>query len=169
MTTNILFSPVDGLKLSLIYAEPEGAPKGIVQIAHGMCEHKERYIPLMEFLASNGFAAVCHDHRGHGASVKSPEDLGYMGKGGWLAMVDDAKAVTDWAKARWPGREQLYPEILRRKLSGDYGPEFRETYGVPLWQEQTGDPGLAPKGHFIARTMISVEALSTLRPHPSLK
>ena len=103
MTTDILISPVDGLRLSLMYVDPEGAPKGIVQIVHGMCEHKERYIPLMEFLASNGFACVCCDLRGHGASVKSPEDLGYMGKGGWLAMVDDAKAVTDWAKARWPG------------------------------------------------------------------
>ena len=103
MTADILVSPVDGLKLSLIYVAPEGAPKGIVQLVHGMCEHKERYIPLMEFLASNGFAVVCHDHRGHGASVESPEDLGYMGKEGWLAMVKDTKAVSDWAKARWPG------------------------------------------------------------------
>ena len=47
MTTDILISPVDGLKLSLMYVAPEGAPKGIVQIVHGMCEHKERYIPFM--------------------------------------------------------------------------------------------------------------------------
>lgn len=69
----------------------------------------------------------------------------------------------------WPRRAQLYLDILRRKRSGDYGREFRDTYGVPVWQEQTSDPKLAPKGHFIARTMMSVEALATLRPHPSLK
>ena len=103
MKTDILLSPVDGLSLSILYNEPETAPRGIVQIAHGMCEHKERYIPLMEFLAANGFAAVCNDHRGHGASVRSAEDLGFLGKGGWLAMVDDLKAVTLWAKAKWPG------------------------------------------------------------------
>lgn len=103
MNTDILVSPVDGLKLSLMYLVPEGEPRGIVQIVHGMCEHKERYIPLMEFIASKGFAVVCHDHRGHGASVESPEDLGYMGKDGWLSMVKDTKAVSDWAKARWPG------------------------------------------------------------------
>ena len=40
MTTDILISPVDGLRLSLMYVAPEGAPKGIVQIVHGMCEHK---------------------------------------------------------------------------------------------------------------------------------
>ena len=103
MNADTLISPVDGLKLSLIYAEPAEAPKGIVQIAHGMCEHKERYIPLMEYLCQNGFAVVCNDHRGHGASVQSPEDLGYMGKGGWLAMVEDLKAVTLWARNKWPG------------------------------------------------------------------
>ena len=57
-------------------------PSAVVQLVHGMCEHKERYYPLMEFLASRGFACVIHDHRGHGGSVKSPEDLGYFYKGG---------------------------------------------------------------------------------------
>ena len=103
MNSDTIISPVDGLKLSLIFSEPAEAPKGIVQIAHGMCEHKERYIPLMEYLCQNGYAVVCNDHRGHGASVKSPEDLGYMGKGGWLAMVDDTREVTLWAKKKWPG------------------------------------------------------------------
>ena len=53
MNADTIISPVDGLKLSFIYAEPAAAPRGIVQIAHGMCEHKERYIPLMEFLCRN--------------------------------------------------------------------------------------------------------------------
>lgn len=103
MQTSTIAPPVDGIQLSLIYTEPENAPKGIVQIAHGMCEHKERYIPLMEFLAANGYAVVCNDHRGHGASVKSEADLGYMGKDGWLHLVEDLKAVTEWARDKWPG------------------------------------------------------------------
>ena len=103
MNPDIIVSPVDGLKLSLIYDEPSTAPLGIVQISHGMCEHKERYIPLMEYLCRNGFAVVCSDHRGHGASVRTEDDLGYMGKGGWLAMVKDLRAVTLWAKDKWPG------------------------------------------------------------------
>lgn len=98
-----LISPLDGLQIALLYIAPQETPKGIVQIAHGMCEHKERYIPLMEFLADKGFAVVCNDHRGHGASVALPDDLGYMGKDGWLAMVNDQKAVTEWARKQWPG------------------------------------------------------------------
>ena len=68
-------SKVDGLQLSVMTITPDCAPVGIVQISHGMCEHKERYIPIMEFLASKGFACIIHDHRGHGGSVKSEEDL----------------------------------------------------------------------------------------------
>ena len=98
-------SPCDGLELSCLFAEPSAEPKGIVQLSHGMCEHKERYVPLMEFLAQNGYASVINDHRGHGASVRSKEDLGYMDKRGWLSMVLDTKAVTDWARKRWPGKQ----------------------------------------------------------------
>ena len=59
----------------------------------------------------------------------------------------------------WPGRTQLFPELLRHKQTGDYDKQFKDTYGVPVYQEQTGDPNLAPKGHFIGRTMMAVEAL----------
>ena len=69
----------------------------------------------------------------------------------------------------WPGRIWLFPEILRRKQSGDYGKEFRDTYGVPVYQEQTSDPSLAPKGHFIGRTMMAVEALWPYRNKTKLK
>ena len=69
----------------------------------------------------------------------------------------------------WPGRIGLFPEILRRKQSGDYGKEFRDTYGVPVYQEQTSDPSLAPKGHFIGRTMMAVEALWPYRNKTKLK
>lgn len=63
----------------------------------------------------------------------------------------------------WPGRTQLFPELLRRKQTGDYSKEFKDTYGIPIYQEQTGNPSLAPKGHFIGRTMMAVEALRPRR------
>ena len=69
----------------------------------------------------------------------------------------------------WPGRIQLFPEILRRKQSGDYGKEFRDTFGTRVYQEQTGDPNLAPKGHYIGRTMMAVEALWPYRNKTKLR
>lgn len=59
----------------------------------------------------------------------------------------------------WPGRIQLFEELLRRKRTGDFEKQFKDTYGIPVYQEQTGEPTLAPKGHFIGSTMMAVEAL----------
>ena len=59
----------------------------------------------------------------------------------------------------WPGRIQLFEELLRRKQTGDFEKQFKDTYGIPVYQEQTGESKHAPKGHFIGRTMMAVEAL----------
>lgn len=103
MKTMKLRASADDLDLAVAIMEPQTAPKGIVQLVHGMCEHKERYYGFMEFLAGNGYVAVIHDHRGHGESVKSAEDLGYMYKGGWEALVEDIRIVGDMARAAYPG------------------------------------------------------------------
>lgn len=94
----------DELQLSVMVKAPS-EPKAIVQIVHGMCEHKERYMQFMDFLVSKGYACVIHDHRGHGESVKKTQDLGYMYKGGWKAMVEDVKVVNQWIKSQYPGRK----------------------------------------------------------------
>lgn len=98
-----LKASADDLDLSLLVDEPYETPKGIVQLVHGMCEHKERYIPFMEFLVANGYIVIIHDHRGHGESVKSKDDLGYMYSGGWTALIEDVKVVNEYAHKRWPG------------------------------------------------------------------
>lgn len=59
----------------------------------------------------------------------------------------------------WPGRIQLFEELLRRKQTGDFEKQFKDTYGIPVYQEQTGEQTLAPKDHFIGSTMMAVEAL----------
>ena len=69
----------------------------------------------------------------------------------------------------WPGRTQLFQELLHRKQTGDYDKQFKDTYGIPVYQEQTGDPNLAPKGHYIGRTMMAVEALWPWRNSFKLK
>ena len=96
-------SKVDGLQLSVMTITPDCAPVGIVQISHGMCEHKERYIPIMEFLASKGFACIIHDHRGHGGSVKSEEDLGYFYQGGEKGLIADVALVGTQMKKETSG------------------------------------------------------------------
>ena len=93
----------DGLDISVIALRPDGEVKAVLQIAHGMCGSKERYIPFMRYMSSRGVACVANDHRGHGASILSSDDLGYMYEGGYEALIDDMHVVHDWIAGEFPG------------------------------------------------------------------
>lgn len=100
-----LESTADNLPISMAAILPDGPaePACILQLVHGMCEHKERYFPFMEYMASHGFACFIHDHRGHGASVKDSGDLGYFYEGGMEGMIEDIRSVTLEARKAFPG------------------------------------------------------------------
>ena len=100
--TFTLRSAHDDLDISVMAVTPESSPKAIIQLVHGMCEYKERYVPFMKFLCSEGFACVIHDHRGHGASVKSADDLGYFYSGGWRGIVSDILTVNEEIRKMYP-------------------------------------------------------------------
>ena len=93
----ILKSDVDALDISVVVVSPEeGSPKMALQLAHGMCGCKERFMPFMEYMASKGVLCVANDHRGHGESVRKTDDLGYMYEGGADAMVEDMAQISRW-------------------------------------------------------------------------
>ena len=66
-----LKSQHDQIELGVSLRVPSGGPRGILQLVHGMAEHRERYHDFMDYCAERGFVVVIHDHRGHGASVVS--------------------------------------------------------------------------------------------------
>ena len=94
-------SKVDGLEISAMEVLPTGELKGVLQLVHGMCEYKERYLDFMKFMADNGIACVIHDHRGHGKSVKDDSDLGFMYEGGAEGLVEDTRVITLMAKEKY--------------------------------------------------------------------
>lgn len=65
-------------KIHAIAWKPEGKPKAVLQICHGMVEFIERYDEFARFLAKQGFYVVGNDHLGHGASVTSNDRHGYF-------------------------------------------------------------------------------------------
>ena len=97
-----LRSRFDGLDISVIVMRPEGEARAVLQLAHGMSGCKERFIPFMDYMAEHGVVCVANDHRGHGESVKSSQDLGYMYGGGWQALVDDMRGVTEAIAYEYP-------------------------------------------------------------------
>lgn len=102
MKNFVVNSDYDQLALKGIVYVPSGKKKGIVQIVHGMCEYKERYIDFMKFLCSQGYVAACYDQRGHGDSVETEEDLGWFGDSNAVAIVEDAAKVTRCLKKQYP-------------------------------------------------------------------
>ncbi|WP_102337598.1 alpha/beta fold hydrolase [Collinsella provencensis] len=54
------------------------APRGLIQLVHGMAEHVERYAPFAAYLCEQGFAVCANDHVGHGKTVSSADELGHM-------------------------------------------------------------------------------------------
>lgn len=83
---------------------PDGEAKAIVQIAHGIAEHIDRYAEFMEFLAGNGYIVVANDHLGHGKSINGPEDLGFfVARDGWNYVLRDMEKLHDRTVKEHPG------------------------------------------------------------------
>ena len=133
---------------------PEGDIRGLVQLCHGMAEHSARYAKLGEYLASYGYAAFCHDHRGHGKTCREGEVLGYFGEtGGWDALVNDAVALGEIMRRRYPDG----PYILFGHSMGSLIVSSMAALGRPTLYDAfilCGSPApnpLAPVGKAMAR------------------
>lgn len=85
-----------------IYA-PAGAPRGIVQIVHGLGEHSRRYLRLISKLLDAGFVVCADDHIGHGATAMASGVWADSGSGGLTAIVADEVTLRERTLAAYPG------------------------------------------------------------------
>lgn len=68
---------------------PDGEPRAVVQIVHGVAEYIDRYAPFAGWLASQGFLVAGEDHLGHGKTA-SDQLYGYFGaEHGWDLVLED--------------------------------------------------------------------------------
>jgi len=70
-----------------IYTPRYSAPKGIVQLSHGMVDYVGRYKALANFLTGEGYILAGNHHLGHGRSARSPEELGFFASEGGASLV----------------------------------------------------------------------------------
>ena len=83
-----------GAPLAYLKYPHQGTNRGLIHICHGMAEHKERYHPLMEYLASLGFTVYAHDHRRHGESLAEGEAVGiFLKEDTFETIVDDIDII----------------------------------------------------------------------------
>ncbi len=108
----------------------KGDVKFIVQIAHGMAEHSERYSHFAEFLVKHGAAVYASDHRGHGRNVKDTDQYGvWPDKKTWCSIVDDIKILNDISAKNFPGVPVF---ILGHSMGSFLIRTFITTYSIGL-------------------------------------
>ena len=84
---------------------PDGKPRAVVQIAHGIAEHIARYDAFAAFLAEHGYIVVLHDQLGHGKSAPDEAHLGFFSEeNGWEKAVQDIRSLHDKTAAKYPGK-----------------------------------------------------------------
>lgn len=82
---------------------PEGAPRAVLQIAHGVSEYVLRYEDFAGYLTERGFAVVGNDHLGHGLSVSDGAPRLYFGpKGSWNWVVEDMESLRKLTHRHFP-------------------------------------------------------------------
>lgn len=147
-------SEKDNLNLSIAIIEPKVKPKEIVQISHGMSEHKERYYDFMKYLSDNGYICVIHDHRGHGASVKSEKDLGYFYSENIDFLVDDLYKITKYIKNKYPNlKVNLFSHSMGTLVARNYLKKYDEEISKVILCGPPTKNNLASLGVIIAKVL----------------
>ena len=101
MRADFWFDSCGAGKIHVCRWMPEGEPKAVFQIVHGIAEVAERYDAFAQVLAQRGFVVVADDHMGHGESVGEGDTKGYF-TGGWFSAVADSYHLLEMTKAEYP-------------------------------------------------------------------
>ena len=132
---------------------PEGSPRAIVQIAHGLTEHSARYARLAAALNAAGYAVYASDHRGHGPKAAAA-DLGHFAdESGWDKVVGDLWTLNRRIAAEQPGTPIIF---LGHSLGSFLGRGFIAQHsdalaGAALSGSSGKPPAIATLGRLIAR------------------
>jgi alpha-beta hydrolase superfamily lysophospholipase len=104
----------DGHSIHASVWSPPNSASRVIQIFHGLGEHRGRYARFAAQAAARNMAVVAHDHRGHGADAAEP---GYFAdENGWSLLSDDGLQVLKSMKTRFPDA----PMVLLGHSMGSY-------------------------------------------------
>lgn len=82
--------------------EEDESIRGMVQIAHGMCETAYRYRELAQHLTTAGYAVYANDHIGHGRTAYDSDKLGNPGADAFNRMADSMRELGKLAAVEHP-------------------------------------------------------------------
>lgn len=99
--------------------QPEGQPRALVLVSHGMAEYVTRYNHLGQALNKAGYLMAGYNHLGHGE--EAPIKGYFADQDGWGRTVADLKAIMDWLAAQYPGcKRVLFGHSMGSFLAREY-------------------------------------------------
>ena len=100
---------------------PDTEVKGYFHVVHGMTEYIGRYERFMSDMAENGYICFGYDNLGHGKTVISESDLGFIAKKrGWEHLAKDVKVFSDEVKKAYPAEGKKLPYYLMGHSMGSF-------------------------------------------------
>ena len=132
---------------------PDGTPRAILQLVHGMAEHIARYDDTAKRLNEAGFLVVGHTQLGHGSHAKT---LGWFApQHGWDLLVEDEHTLRQTTR-------QEYPELPYFLLGHSMGSFIVRTYCLKYEQGLSGVI-LSGTAHFDAPLLATALSIANLQ------
>ena len=148
-----------------IFEPAEEEVKAVVEVVHGMAEHRARYEDLARFLATNGYICVIYDQRGHGETCGAVENQGYMSDvDNFTSLVMDVKVVLDNIKSLYPNKKTF---MLGHSMGSFVSQRFMELYpstvdGVILSGSNYTKSLLYKIGAILAKSIVKKKGRKTI-------
>jgi alpha-beta hydrolase superfamily lysophospholipase len=146
--TEFTFKTFDGLQLFGQSWQPEGQPRAVICLLHGIGEHGGRYTHVADALIQAGYILISFDLRGHG---KSSGPLGHTPS--YEALMNDISSFLEVANKQFSqlsfflcgqslGGNLVLNYILRRQpqLKGAIvtAPFLRPAFELPAFSQKSG-------------------------------
>ncbi|MFX1396723.1 MAG: alpha/beta fold hydrolase [Promethearchaeota archaeon] len=170
LLSTFTFEDQDGISIHVYKWIPNGLPKGIIQISHGMLEHARNYDRLARVFCKAGFACYANDHRGHGLTAGDLREetlkgnAGVLGTHGWKGVVSSMHELTEIIQKEYPDKPiflvaHSWGSFLSQSLIQQSGKDYK---GVVL----SGSKGAINKftlkaGKTIAKGQVKKLGLTT--------
>jgi acylglycerol lipase len=135
---------------------PDGQPKAIILVAHGLGEHINRYTNLVNNVVPRGFAVYGLDHQGHG---KSEGTRCYIDR--FQIYIDDLKTFYDIVHKENPGLKII---LLGHSMGGLIATVYAVQHQKELDALVVSAPSLKPGEGITPTTITMARILSAIIP-----
>lgn len=131
MRDEFYFPSKDGnTEIHTIEWKPEGRPKAILQISHGMVEYIARYDAFAQYLCDRGYYVAGNDHLGHGKSVQAKSEYGFFHeKYGNVCVLSDMHTLRQRTMKKYPGIPYF---MLGHSMGSSLMRQYIQMYGNGL-------------------------------------